>query len=274
MNGLDMARQIGLLPPAGSNTEQRMNKLFNRRTSVATKIAGSEAEQIADGVWIVRGGFPSKTMNVYLLEDEGGVTVFDAGIESMTKAVAAAGARLGGIKRVVLGHGHADHRGAAPGLGVPVLCHPDNRQDAESDDGGERYFDFSKLDVPARFLMPKLLAHWDGGPVEISGTVKEGDAVAGFEVIDLPGHAPGLIGLWRESDRLALVSDCFYTLDPQTGKKGHARVPHRAFNQDTEQARTSLRKLAALEPAAAWAGHADPVRGDVRSLLEQAAATT
>jgi glyoxylase-like metal-dependent hydrolase (beta-lactamase superfamily II)/predicted ester cyclase len=274
MNGVDLARQIGLLPPTGSKTEQRMNKLFNRRTSAAVKFAGSEAEPVADGVWLVRGGFPSKTMNVYLLEDEGGITVFDAGIESMTKAVAAAGARLGGIKRVVLGHGHADHRGAAPGLGVPVLCHPENRVDAESEDGGERYFDFSKLDAHARFLMPRLLTHWDGGPVQISGTVKEGDDVAGFQVIDLPGHAPGLIGLWRESDRLALVSDCFYTLDPQTGRKGHARVPHRAFNQDTEQARESIRKVAALEPAAAWAGHADPVRGDVRSQLEQAAATT
>jgi hypothetical protein len=34
----------------------------------------------------------------------------------------------------------------------------------------------------------------------------------------------GLIGLWRESDRLALASDYFYTLDPQSGRKGHARV--------------------------------------------------
>ena len=57
--------------------------------------------------------------------------------------------------------------------------------------------------------------------MQIAGTVKEGDEIAGFKVIHLPGHAPGLIGLWRESDRLALISDCFYTLDPQTGLKGH-----------------------------------------------------
>ena len=73
-----------------------------------------------------------------------------------------------------------------------------------------------------------------------------------------------MIGLWRESDRLALTSDCFYTLDPQTGLKGHARVPHAAFNEDTEQARASIRKLAELEPASAWPGHADPLRGDVQ----------
>jgi glyoxylase-like metal-dependent hydrolase (beta-lactamase superfamily II) len=112
---------------------------------------------------------------------------------------------------------------------------------------------------------------WDGGAVQIEGTVQEGDEVAGFKVIELPGHAPGLIGLFRESDRLALVSDCFYTLDPQTGIKGPARVPHAAFNIDIEQARQSIRKLAALEPSAAWPGHADPVSGDTVAELQRAA---
>ena len=32
-----------------------------------------------------------------------------------------------------------------------------------------------------------------------------------------------------------------------------------------------MRKLAALEPAAAWPGHAKPATGDVRSQLERAA---
>jgi hypothetical protein len=32
-----------------------------------------------------------------------------------------------------------------------------------------------------------------------------------------------------------------------------------------------MRKLAALEPAAAWPGHAKPLTGDVRSQLERAA---
>jgi glyoxylase-like metal-dependent hydrolase (beta-lactamase superfamily II) len=221
----------------------------------------------------VRGGFPSKMMNVYLVRDGDGVMLFDAGIKAMTGAVAAAGASLGGITRVLLGHGHPDHRGVAPYLGAPVLCHADNREDAEGD-GGMRYFDFSKLKPYARPVFPYLLRMWDGGPVTIAATVSEGDRIAGFEVVALPGHAPGLIGLWRAADRLALVSDCFYTLDPQTGIHGHPRVPHAAFNHDTEQARASVRKLAAMEPAAAWAGHAQPLTGDVRGQLETAAATT
>ena len=274
LDGATIARQLGAMPQAGSATEQRLTALANSKTKLGRKLAASNPEPVAEGVWLIRGGFPAKTMNVYLIEGPDGVTVFDAGIASMTKPIAAAGARMGGIDRVVLGHGHADHRGAAAGLGAPVWCHVDEKTDAEAQDGGSHYFKIEELGAAGRFLMPKLLHHWDGGPVEIEGTVTEGDEVAGFKVVHLPGHAPGLIGLWRESDRLALVSDCFYTINPETGAKGHPRVPHKAFNQDTEQARASMLKLAEMEPAAAWAGHADPLTGDVASQLRHAAQTT
>jgi hydroxyacylglutathione hydrolase len=267
-----IARQLGFLPPVGSPAEARLAALANLRTHIAAAIHGSEPAQIAEGVWIVRGGFPLRTMNVYLLADRGGMTMFDAGISAMTPAVAAAGARLGGIKRVILGHADADHRGAAAGLAAPVFCHPADRSAAESPGPFRSYWDLSKLAPYTRIVYPRLLAAWDGGALEISGTLEEGEEVAGFRVVHLPGHAPGLIGLFRESDRLALASDCFYTLDPQTGIKGGPRVPHPAFNFDPDQTRASIRKLAALEPSAAWAGHADPVRGDVRRQLEQAAA--
>jgi hydroxyacylglutathione hydrolase len=240
-----------------------------RRDSAA--LAGSEAELIADGVWVVRGGAPVRAMNVYLIADEDGVTVFDAGIRSMAKAVSAAAARLGGIKRVVLGHADVDHRGAAPRLGAPVYCHPAEREAAESPDPMRPYWDLSKLDPPARAVLGKRMPTWDGGPVEITGAVEDGEEIAGFRVVELPGHAPGLIGLHRRSDRLALVSDCFYTVDMRTGGKTPARVPHPAFNLDTEQARESIRKLAGLHVSAAWAGHSDPVSGQVDEELERAA---
>jgi hydroxyacylglutathione hydrolase len=266
-----IARQLGFLPPAGSPTEQRMTKLANFRTKMRNRVHGVDVERIADGVWIVRGGFPSKTMNVYLIEDDGGVTVFDAGISDMGPALKSACVRLGGVKRVVLGHADCDHRGSAPVLGAPVYCHEADRAAAESDSAFRPYWDLSKLAVHARRIYPKLLQTWDGGAVSIAGTLDEGDEVAGFRVVHLPGHAPGLIGLFRPSDRLALVSDCFYTVDPQTGLKNAAHVPHPAFNIDTEQARASIRKLAGLNPSAAWAGHANPVTGDVVGQLERAA---
>lgn len=272
-DSMAFARQVGMMPPEGSAAELKMTGLFNRGSQISARLAAGPVEEIADGVWIIRGGWPMRTMNVYFVRDGDGVLVFDGGIKAMTRAVASAGARLGGITRLVLGHEHPDHRGIAPKLGVPVHCHADGRADAEGD-GGEHYFDMSKLKPLTRVVMPRMLKMWDGGPVPIAGTVAEGDDIAGFEVIHLPGHAPGQIGLWRESDRLALVSDCFYTLDPETGRKGHPRLPLAAFNQDTEQARASVRKLAALEPAAAWPGHADPITGDVRAQLEHAADTT
>jgi uncharacterized protein (TIGR02246 family) len=272
-DGLGFARQIGLLPRQGTGFEARVAQVFNARTGAARRLAGSATEPVAEGVWRIRGGVP-RSMNVYLIEDDGGgVTVFDAGVKSMVNAVAAAGSGLGGINRVVLGHGHPDHRGVAPGLGVPVLCHADDREQTEGD-GGRHYFDIAALRPYARPAFPHLLDLWDGGPVAVDGTIAEGDEVSGFRAVHLPGHSPGLIALFREHDGLALTSDCFYTLDPQTGFHGHPRVPHRAFNLDTEQARASIRKLAELMPSAAWPGHAEPLTGDVAAQLERAAATT
>jgi glyoxylase-like metal-dependent hydrolase (beta-lactamase superfamily II) len=99
----------------------------------------------------------------------------------------------------------------------------------------------------------------------------EGDDVAGLEVIDLSGHAPGLIGLWRASDRLALVSDCFY-VTTMWGRQTEPHVPPDAYNLDPVRARASLRKLAALDPLIACPGHRGPLTGsDVRGRLEVAA---
>jgi glyoxylase-like metal-dependent hydrolase (beta-lactamase superfamily II)/ketosteroid isomerase-like protein len=269
-DGMGFARQIGLLPPVGSGAESGLQRAFNARTRAARALAGTAAEPVADGVWRVRGGVP-RTMNVYLIEDDGGgVTLFDAGVKSMVNAIAAACSPLGGINRVVLGHGHVDHRGAAPGLGAPVYCHADNRADAEGD-AGRHYADFSKLRPYARPVYPHLFDLWDGGPVAIAATVEEGDDVSGFRVVLISGHAPGMIALYRERDGLALTSDCFYTLDIQTGLHGPPRLPHEAFNLDTEHARESLRKVAALGPSAAWPGHAEPLTGDVAAQLERAA---
>jgi glyoxylase-like metal-dependent hydrolase (beta-lactamase superfamily II)/predicted ester cyclase len=269
-DSMTFARQIGMMPPQGSTAEQRMMGAFNAKTRLTANIAAGEAGIVAEGVWLVQGQ-PGRC-NVYLLEDEGGVTLFDAGARTMTRAVATAGAKLGGIRRVVLSHGHTDHRGVAPALGVPVLCHADEVQDAEGS-GGFRYWPAGLSGLPTPQRQIHRLMHryaWDGGPVKIAQTLAEGDQVAGFSVIALPGHAPGMIGLWRESDRLALSGDCFYTLD-MWGRGSAAHIPEPIYNFDTDQARASIRKLAALEPAVAWPGHADPLTGDVRGQLERAA---
>jgi hydroxyacylglutathione hydrolase len=232
-------------------------------------------ERVADGVWLLRGDL-RKGMNIYFLEDGDGVVQFDAGSQGMTKKARAAAQQLGGLKRIVLSHAHADHRGTAPGLDASVYCHTDEVADAESDASIAPYMDLSQLPVaPVRWIYPLLLRRWDGGAVKIEGTISEGDEVAGFRVVHFPGHAPGLIGLWRESDRVALVSDVVYFVDSARLKplpEGEASVPHPAWAWDHAKAKESVRKLAALEPAVVAAGHAEPLRGEnLRETLERAA---
>jgi glyoxylase-like metal-dependent hydrolase (beta-lactamase superfamily II) len=237
------------------------------------RLAAAPPERVAPGVWLIRGGL-ARTMNVFLLEEAGGgVTAFDAGEKGMAAPIASVAARLGGLRRVVLGHGDTDHRGSAPALSViaPVLCHPDAVQEAEGS-GGRSYWRMDQLTPFVRAFHGFMHAYvWDGGPVRIAGTVAPGDDVAGFRVVELAGHAPGLIALWRESDRLALVSDVIY-MTSMLGRPTDPHVPLDAYNLDTERARESIRRLAALEPATVWPGHRGPLAGpDVVAALERAA---
>jgi hydroxyacylglutathione hydrolase len=229
-------------------------------------------EPIAPRVWVLRGGL-LRNMNAYLIEDGDGVVVYDTGEKGIGSAIAAAGARLGGIKSVVLGHADTDHRGSAPALSkvAPVVCHPDAVAEAQGS-GGRSYWHMERLPTAIRLL--HRFTHrfiWDGGPVQISGTVRVGEAIAGFEVIDLAGHAPGQIGLWRARDGVALVSDTVY-LTTMSGRPTDAHVPHEAYNLDTAQARAAIRRLSALRPKLVGVGHLGPMTGpDVVAQLERAA---
>ncbi len=270
LDSMTVGRQMGLLPPQDSPIELRMTALFNARTRAARKLLGHDFGQIAEGVWRLQGN-PARC-NVFFIRDGDGVLMFDAGARTMSRAAHVAAAQLGGLTRIVLGHGHTGHRGTAPSFDVPVYCHPDEVVDAEGS-GGFRYWDPELRSLGWRRHLHKQLHRraWDGGPVKIAGTVSEGDDVAGFRVVHLPGHAPGLIALYRDSDRLALTTDCFCTLD-DWGRDTDPHVPMATYNHDTEQARASIRKLAALEPAACWPGHANALTGnDVRERLERAA---
>jgi glyoxylase-like metal-dependent hydrolase (beta-lactamase superfamily II) len=224
------------------------------------------AVPVADGVWRVTRGFPLR-INVFLVREGEGVAVFDAGHRAMGAAVRAAADALGGATRVVIGNAHADHRGGARAIGAPVHCHADDRADVEGD-GGEHYFDYGLLPRFSRPLTPRIMHAMDGGPLEVAATVAEGDRVGDFEVVHLPGHSPGCIGLWRAADRLALTNDCFALFDPALPFPGRRpRLPHAAFNWSTERCQQSVAKLAALEPETAWPGHFGPLTGGVAAKL-------
>ena len=235
------------------------------------------AEQIADGLWRLQGG-PGHC-NVYFLRSSEGVVMFDAGAKTMRKAISAAAAELGGLQSIVLGHAHTDHRGSAPGLGAPVRCHPDAVAEAEGR-GGWEYWDPKLRFLPLPLRIAHLTLHktaWDGGPVAISSTVEEGEEIAaGFRVVLLPGHAPGQIALWRETDRIALTTDIFYVVD-MWGRPSAPLPPTEGYSQDPGLAKASILRLADLAPAACWPGHggavtADPALGSVAEQLRAGAA--
>jgi hydroxyacylglutathione hydrolase len=231
-------------------------------------MSGALVSDVAHGVRQVT--IPSTiSMHVYLIDTAEGVVAFDSAIRgSGAEILAAAG---GSVAKVILSHSHVDHRGAASELAAPIYCHPDEVQDAEGD-GGQGYIDWPLIENPAvREALPKLHAKWDGGPVAISETIDEGEDVAGFRVIHIPGHAPGLIALYRDADRLLLAPDAVYTFDPETGQDCAARVPHPAFNRDTHLARASIKKLRELEATSLWTGHARHLTGDIAAQLDAAA---
>ena len=233
---------------------------------------GSTApERVADAVWRVRGN-PGR-LNLFLLEEKGGgVTLFDAGGRVHLPHVRAAAAALGPLQRVVLSHAHTDHRGTASLLDAPVLCHPDELADVQGT-GGLRYWGqgLPKLPLGPRMLHRHVLQPlYDGGPVHVSATLVDGDEVAGFRVMHLPGHAPGLIALIRESDGLALTSDAFYTVDTWW-RDCPPYLPGAAWSWDVEQSADSLRRLAELDLSVAWPGHGEPIRGDIAATLARAA---
>ena len=98
----------------------------------------------------------------------------------------------------------------------------------------------------------------DGGPLQITGTLEAGDPVAGFQILHLPGHTPGQIGLWREEDRLAIVSDAVFVSDPFSllGLPGAIRLPPLAARPDDAAARESMHRIAEPGKAIVERGHA------------------
>lgn len=235
---------------------------------------------VAPGVWWLRGGLPLYSFNCYLIDDgAGGFVAFDTGTRKMGPAIAQL--TRGRVRKIVLGHGHPDHRGGAPAIGAPVFCHPDEREFVEGDGGRskvntggrkERLLTMPDMPLPgARIWAQDMMDRWDGGPVRVAGTVEEGDEVAGFRVVHLPGHTRGSIALFRDADRIALTSDCFYTFRNGVPPKTPPRPPSRAYTLDIEQAKRSILKLARLLPTAVYPGHFDPVTHDVPGQLRRAA---
>jgi glyoxylase-like metal-dependent hydrolase (beta-lactamase superfamily II) len=208
--------------------------------------------ELAPGLALARGG-PGRTLNVYLLGD----VVVDAGVRWSRRRLARqlAGRRLAAH---VLTHAHFDHAGCSAWLcrsfGVPLWC---GAGDAAAISSGR----VDSHGSPWVNRLQRTLAPVAAHPV--TRTLREGDLVAGFEVLEVPGHSPGALAFWRQRDRVLHCGDVLanFGLHPERPRLVLAPA---ALSSDYEQNRRSARRLAELRPRLACFGHgfavADPGR--------------
>jgi hydroxyacylglutathione hydrolase len=152
-----------------------------------------------------------------------------------------------------LTHAHPDHYGSShevcEALGVPLWC---SEHDAPVVEG--------QRPAPGQAPLAKVLARMplpDSHPV--ARRLSEGDEVAGFAVLETPGHSPGHVAYWRESDRTLICGDVLFNLSLPTLRPG-LREPYRTFTPDPARNRDSARRLAELRPELVLFGHGPPLR--------------
>ncbi|HEY2056236.1 MAG TPA: MBL fold metallo-hydrolase [Solirubrobacterales bacterium] len=200
-------------------------------------------KRLAPGVWRVKE-FPAPTINVYLAEN----VLIDAGRKWDRKRIFA---ELEGVEiaEVALTHVHPDHQGCAKWVcdarEVPLACHAD---DVDAMEG--------RAPVGSGIApIPRLYGRiWTGPPHKVDRVLNEGDEVAGFRVVHAPGHAPGEVIFFRDSDRVAICGDVVRNMSYLTGLPG-VRQPPDEMTYDPALNRRSIRKLAALEPSLILPGH-------------------
>lgn len=194
---------------------------------------------------------PLDSVNVYLLAD----VLVDAGTRGAARKLIRAleDRRPSGH---ALTHGHPDHQGASRAVceyfGVPLWCGAADRGAVESGDTTRLFPDPSSL-------MARLADRMRGPAHHVDRSLQEGDPVADFTVIETPGHTPGHLAFWRESDRVLIVGDVLFHRHPLTLRKGLTE-PFRFATQNPAVNRDSARKLAALGPEVICFGHGPPLR--------------
>jgi glyoxylase-like metal-dependent hydrolase (beta-lactamase superfamily II) len=198
--------------------------------------------------------------NQYLIVDDDGLTLIDAGIQRSGSRILKAIARLGyapdDLRRIVVTHTDGDHVGGLAALkaasGAQVYASP---FEADALEAGH----------PSRELnLPPLLGRLFGlipwfqiQPVRVGVRVRDGQALpalGGLEVAETPGHTPGHISLFAPGPRLLFTGDSLIC------RGGRLETPGRTVTWDVPQLRASVRRQAALAPRIVCPGHGPVLR--------------
>jgi glyoxylase-like metal-dependent hydrolase (beta-lactamase superfamily II) len=199
----------------------------------------------------------------------------DAGLTvGAAQILSVAAARFGESARpaaIVLTHGHFDHVGALDALlhvwDVPVYAHT-----------LELPFLTGRADYPppdptvGGGLIARLSPLFPERGIDLGDHVRALPAnrtvpgMPGWRWIHTPGHAPGHVSLFRESDRVLIAGDALVTTSQESvfsvlAQKQEVQGPPAYFTIDWDRARRSVAALATLQPAVLAAGHGEPMQG-------------
>jgi hydroxyacylglutathione hydrolase len=205
---------------------------------------------------------PRNGVNTYLVGD----VLVDTGLRtSAGKIKEAVGNRK--LKAIALTHAHGDHGGSARKLsnelGLPVWVGAADREAAETG----KVVAKSPYNKPGLSLVAGAMGNMPSVP--IARDLREGDELAaGFTVLDTPGHSPGHVSFWRESDRVLICADVFFNMNLLTTVPG-LRQPPGPLTVDPALNRRSERRLAGLEPAIAGFGHGPVIEGDAAAQMSR-----
>lgn len=208
---------------------------------------------VAPGVWHIPLA-PRSSVNAYLLDD----VLVDAGIAMMGKRLPGklAGRR---VSAHVLTHAHPDHAGGSKAvveaLGIPFWVPAGDVQAIEQ---GHT--------VAGPGPLKRVLEKTGPIPrVPIARRLTEGDEVAGFTVLDTPGHSPGHVSFWRERDRVLICGDVWFNMN-LLKLKPELRAPLRLPTVDPARNVESQRRLLELQPEVVCFGHGPVMTGAASKL--------